>query len=545
MSFFESIFYMLWRGLAIGVIISAPMGPVGILCIQRTLDKGRKAGFYTGVGAALSDLFYSLLTGFGLSFIEEFLERNSSIIQLAGSAVLIAFGIFLFRKNPTRQLKRPMSQYVSAKKSILAGFLFTFSNPLILFLIIGLFARFNFLMPCFTVFHYLVGYISLLAGALGWWWLVTYSVDKVRAHFNVRSMWLINRIIGVVILLFAVVGIITSVIDLSSGKANAKEIHLNPKRGFEPLTSDYDHSENSLLLKSSDNLHSVRYDLPFESRTASFDLAMKVESIKKSCWRIEFSDTTRKSSMFLNFAYMEKDDGISSFPALEATAVTSAGSTVKGYAPVCRKMSSTLNCFRIIRDNDPKTGSDILSVYAGISADNLIIEFPLQKDFDITMLGITPESHGIRLHSLFAAIDDAGLLKYKQTPWTDPLLLETYLQESLDPMEGYWQILDRSFDETLLRPGGDYLFAMVKKHDGYDLLYLSGATVNPQLWQPGMTKATLHPCGITGVWDISWTDSNGHSIRQNIKAQKDAAGVLNVNFPYYNSTMRLIKTAAH
>ena len=83
---------MIWRGIAIGIIISAPMGPVGILCVQRTLEKGRRTGFYTGVGAALSDLFYCLLTGFGLSFIEEFLTRNSNIIQLIGRLVLIAFG---------------------------------------------------------------------------------------------------------------------------------------------------------------------------------------------------------------------------------------------------------------------------------------------------------------------------------------------------------------------------------------------------------------------------------------------------------------------
>jgi hydroxypyruvate reductase len=61
------------------------MGPVGILCIQRTLNKGRWSGFYTGVGAALSDIFYCLLTGFGLSFIEGFLDRHQEIIQIIGS----------------------------------------------------------------------------------------------------------------------------------------------------------------------------------------------------------------------------------------------------------------------------------------------------------------------------------------------------------------------------------------------------------------------------------------------------------------------------
>lgn len=216
MDLIESLFYMIWRGVAIGVLISAPMGPVGILCIQRTLDKGRRTGLYTGVGAALSDLFYCLLTGFGLSFIEAFIERNQNIIQLLGSAVLIGFGIYLFKKNPAKTLRRPAMEVCSPKKNILGGFLFTFSNPLILFLIIGLFARFNFLVPDMRFYHYIVGFVGIIAGALGWWWVVTFVVDKVRAHFSLRSMVLINRIIGIIILIFAIVGIVTSVSNLVS-----------------------------------------------------------------------------------------------------------------------------------------------------------------------------------------------------------------------------------------------------------------------------------------------------------------------------------------
>lgn len=213
----NNLILMLIRGIAIGVLVSAPMGPVGMLCIQRTLDKGRRAGLFTGVGAALSDLLYCLLTGFGLSFIEDFLERNQSIIQLVGSVVLIAFGIYLFKSNPSKGLKKPRSEERSPiHRNILTGFLFTVSNPLILFLIIGLFARFNFLLPDMRWYHYILGYLFILGGAVGWWWIVTTFVDKVRAHFNLRSMWLINRIIGVVILIFALVGIVTGLIDLTN-----------------------------------------------------------------------------------------------------------------------------------------------------------------------------------------------------------------------------------------------------------------------------------------------------------------------------------------
>ncbi|MDE5874596.1 MAG: LysE family translocator [Muribaculaceae bacterium] len=215
MDLIESLIYMIWRGIAIGILISAPMGPVGILCIQRTLDKGRKQGFYTGVGATISDLLYCLLTGFGLSFIQEFLEQNHDVIQLLGSAVLIGFSIYLFKKKPTSSIPNPDEPVGSSpKKNILGGFLFTFSNPLILFLIIGVFARLNFPVPEVKFYHYIVGYISIVLGALGWWWFVTYSIDKVRARFNLGSMVKINRIIGTVILIFAVVGIVTGISNL-------------------------------------------------------------------------------------------------------------------------------------------------------------------------------------------------------------------------------------------------------------------------------------------------------------------------------------------
>lgn len=210
-----SLLLTLLRGLAIGITISAPMGPVGILCIQRTLNRGRRTGLYTGFGAAISDLFYCLLTGFGLSFIEDFLERHQSVIQLTGSMVLVAFGIYLWRKNPTKELRQPDNcGKGSPKKDILGGFLFTVSNPLILFLIIGLFARFNFMLPDMRIHHYIIGYTAILGGCLGWWWLVTFFVNKVRSHFNVRSMWLINRIIAGLIFCFALVGIVSSTMEL-------------------------------------------------------------------------------------------------------------------------------------------------------------------------------------------------------------------------------------------------------------------------------------------------------------------------------------------
>lgn len=96
----DQLIHILTSGLLIGIFISAPMGPVGMLVIQRTLNKGRLPALFTGIGAAISDLTYALLTGFGMSFVTDLVTRNQLMLQILGSLVLIAFAIYLFRKNP-------------------------------------------------------------------------------------------------------------------------------------------------------------------------------------------------------------------------------------------------------------------------------------------------------------------------------------------------------------------------------------------------------------------------------------------------------------
>ena len=208
-----SLLYIIIRGLAIGVLISAPMGPIGMLCSQRTLNKGRWPAFFTGVGAALSDIIYCLLTGLCMSFITDFIQTNQLILQILGSVVLGVFAVLLFRQNPARGLSTPSDLPNTYWKDFGSGFLLTFSNPLILFFIIGLFARFNFLLPEFRYYHYIAGYTAIFGGALLWWYSITYFVNKVRTHFNVRSLWLINRIIGGVLLLMGIVGLVMGVKD--------------------------------------------------------------------------------------------------------------------------------------------------------------------------------------------------------------------------------------------------------------------------------------------------------------------------------------------
>lgn len=200
----------------IGILISAPMGPIGVLVIQRTLNRGRRKGLATGLGASLSDIIYCLLTAFGLSFITGFISTHRAILQCIGSIVLVVYGIYLFINNPSKRVELPRTPAHSGTflRDFATGFLLTFSNPLILFFIIGLFARFSFLAPEFQAYHYVAGYASIFAGAVLWWFGVTWFVNKVRAHFNLRSLWLLNRIVGGIIMIMGAIGLITALHEL-------------------------------------------------------------------------------------------------------------------------------------------------------------------------------------------------------------------------------------------------------------------------------------------------------------------------------------------
>ena len=199
---------ILWKGFLIGVVVSAPLGPVGVLCIQRTLNKGRWYGFVTGLGASLSDIIYALLTGYGMSFVFDYVNKNLYALQLFGCILLMIFGIYTFRSNPVKSIRPSSGNKGTYLHNFVTAFFVTFSNPLVIFLYIALFARFAFVSEGVLVFEAVTGYVAILVGAVSWWFFITYSVNKVRARFNLRGIWLLNRLIGTIVAIVSIVGLV-------------------------------------------------------------------------------------------------------------------------------------------------------------------------------------------------------------------------------------------------------------------------------------------------------------------------------------------------
>jgi threonine/homoserine/homoserine lactone efflux protein len=195
------------KGIVIGILVSAPMGPIGMLCIQRTLNKGRWHGFVTGLGAALSDVIYAVLTCLGMGVVVNFVEANQAPLQLFGSLVLGIFGYYIYQSNPVKGLKKQGEKKLSFTQDFITAFLLTFSNVLIVLLYIGLFARFGFVLPDYSVWMLLAGIAFIGIGAILWWFGITYIIAKMKKWFNVRGIWLLNRIVGSVIIVLSVIGV--------------------------------------------------------------------------------------------------------------------------------------------------------------------------------------------------------------------------------------------------------------------------------------------------------------------------------------------------
>lgn len=494
----EQLLLMILRGLVIGVVVSAPMGPVGIYCIQRTLDKGRLSGLYTGVGAAISDLIYCLLTGFGLSFIEDFINNHRSPIQLIGSVVLIFFGIWLIRKKPDDSLAADADHGAPSREGdILKGFALTFSNPLILFLIIGLFAQFNFVIEGMKFFHYILGFVGIIAGALGWWWLVTHFVDKLRGHFTQRTMKRINMAIGFIILIFAAVGIYSSTSDLLTAQTHSR-----------PPLSD--------------------------SMTVSFRVA---DSSMKG-WYVEFPCEYGKELRVKVTPVSSADPfGDSSVDALRIVVSEYPGSQELASVVVSQGIDPYRgkNAWRINR-----IGNN-WNIFAGNREYHHILGFKSGFTPSCPPEIISDHARGISVSEFsfdkasveISALSEADIMSS---------LKENIGQRS--SLTGIYSLLDYDFDDSFAKLGGAYRIAVIPGADtgDFDIFYLGGAKINSVLWSPGMKKGKLLPTPFSNVFNVEWQDAEGALMRNDVQAEFDPLALsLTIKFPYQNSSMRFRK----
>ena len=195
----------LLRGLVIGLSIAAPVGPIAILCIRRTLTEGRTAGFLSGLGAATADAIYGGIAALGLTFISDFLTSQQVWFRLVGGVLLCYLGVKTFLSKPAEQVA---SVKVHGRIAAYAStFFLTLTNPMTILSFMAVFAGFgsgysngNYLSPAAMV-------LGVFIGSAMWWLILSGFVDLFREKFNSRQLQWVNRISGAIIAVFGLIAL--------------------------------------------------------------------------------------------------------------------------------------------------------------------------------------------------------------------------------------------------------------------------------------------------------------------------------------------------
>lgn len=209
--FCAMFFTLLAKGILIGFLVSIPLGPIGVLVIQRTVNKNRIAGLMSGMGAALSDTLYAIIAGFSLTFIIDFIRAHEILFQGVGALVVLALGIHIFFKNPVTDLRRNRLRGNTHFQDIVSSFLVTFSNPLTVFVFLAVFTSSGVAISLEQPYHSFFVILGIFTGAFIWWFSLSGIVSLFRHKINLRLLWWINKTAGVLIVLFVLVTVIVVV----------------------------------------------------------------------------------------------------------------------------------------------------------------------------------------------------------------------------------------------------------------------------------------------------------------------------------------------
>ena len=193
------------RGLIIGFSIAAPVGPIGVLCIRRTLAEGRLAGFLSGMGAASADMFYGAVAAFGLTAIQELLIGQSTWLRLVGGIFLLYLGIRTFFSKPSE--KAAEARRGGLFGAYLTTLFLTITNPLTILSFIAIFAGLrlgetdgNYLSATSMV-------LGVFLGSATWWLTLSTGVSLLRERFTPALLIWVNRLAGGIIFMFGLLAL--------------------------------------------------------------------------------------------------------------------------------------------------------------------------------------------------------------------------------------------------------------------------------------------------------------------------------------------------
>lgn len=197
---------LLIKGLLIGFSIAAPVGPIGILCINRTLASGLRAGLLSGTGAAVADAVYGCIAGFGLVSLSKFLIAQEGIIRLLGGAFLIYLGIKIFLSSGP--VKQTTDQANTLFQDFYSTFFLTLTNPATIISFIAIFASLGLVEVNANYIEASAIVLGVFLGSLVWWCILCIGIASVHHKLNAGVLKWINTLSGVILISFGLLAIL-------------------------------------------------------------------------------------------------------------------------------------------------------------------------------------------------------------------------------------------------------------------------------------------------------------------------------------------------
>lgn len=205
------IIEVLVRGFCVGVAASITVGPVAVLCIQRTLSKSRRAGLISGLGIAAADTLMAMIAYFCYSILQAQIDQYNQLLRVVAGIFVIIVGVYIFFQNPVPQIRRNRAGKTSPGQDFVSIFGLTLANfILVIPYLLTFFALFNIstvdAANIAGLGHGLLVIAGFLGGSILWWTTLTFLINLFRHRFRPRHMLTINHVAGVVI---GVLGIYT------------------------------------------------------------------------------------------------------------------------------------------------------------------------------------------------------------------------------------------------------------------------------------------------------------------------------------------------
>lgn len=199
-------------GILIGLLASIPLGPIGVICIQRTINKRFTSGYISGLGAAVADTFFAMIALFFYAIVLPYIEKHIQLIKIVGGLLIIIIGLKLYFAKDATHIRRNRQSKSALLKDFFSIFGLTISNPAYILVFFGWFAAFKIGDLNFTIFTHVLMILGVLVGAATWWLILTSSVNLLRKKFTARHIFYINKIAGALISVLGLGAILTAFI---------------------------------------------------------------------------------------------------------------------------------------------------------------------------------------------------------------------------------------------------------------------------------------------------------------------------------------------